>query len=731
MEKSYKIYVDCANCANLMQHAAEKTGGIKSASVNFMTQEMAVSFEDGADEAEVMQRVYKNCKDVEEDCEIYLDGNAPEHEHGHNHHHHHHHDHEHEHDHGHEEEEPVWHGLTKKQVSSLTRIAVAAVFVLLSSIFEDNKLLSILFFAVAYLTAGYDVLFRAARGIAKGHPFDENFLMAVATIGSVGLGDYTEGAAVMIFYQIGELFESIAVGKSRRNIRETIDIRPDYANIVMPGGELERVSPDGIEPGSIIVVKPGEKVPIDGIITSGSSSVDVSALTGESMLKDVEPGIEILSGSINMTGVIEIRTTKAFDESTASKILNLVEKASSSKSKSEDFISKFARIYTPAVCYMAVALAVIPSVIGIISGAGAEWSKWLYRALTFLVISCPCALVISIPLSFFGGLGGAGRCGILIKGSNFMEPLARTSCVAFDKTGTMTKGVLEVCGVHHCPMEDEKLIEYAAHAESYSSHPISLAIQRKYGFEPDRERVSNVREISGEGVMAVVDGHEICCGNNKIMKRVGVEHIDCRSHGTVIHVSIDGIYSGHILVADSIKENSAAAVEKLKKLGVGKTVMLTGDSASTAKQVAEEIGIDEIYSELLPADKLEVVEKLLQETGKKESLVFVGDGINDAPVLARADVGIAMGGIGSDAAIEASDVVIMDDDPLKIAKAIKIARRCIRIVYENIWFAIGVKVLCLLLTAFGLAGMWAAIFADTGVLIIAVLNSIRALGVGK
>ena len=814
MAESYKIYVDCANCANLMEHAAEKTEGVKSAVVNFMTQELKLEFEDGADKNEVIKRVYRNCKDIEEDCEIYFDGNEdagcshheghhhhdgececehrhePNHDHvccGYEHEHHHsekcgceheaangykpNHDHvccgyEHEHHHsekcgceheaanGHEpnhdhvccgyehehhhsekrshkhDDEPVIWGLTRQQLINIIRIIVAAVFVLLSEHFKDDKVLSIVLFVIAYITAGYDVLARALRGILRGHPFDENFLMAVATVGAVGLGDYTEGAAVMIFYQIGELFESIAVGRSRRNINDAIDIRPDYANVLRPGGEIEKVSPSELETGSIIVVKPGEKVPIDGIILEGGSSIDTSALTGESVLKDVEPGFEVLSGSVNMTGVLRIKTTKLFGESTASKILDMVENASSSKSKSEDFISKFARIYTPVVCYMALALAVIPPLINIAGGSAADWSTWLYRAFTFLVISCPCALVISIPLSFFGGLGGASKSGILIKGANFMEPLADTSCVVFDKTGTMTTGVLEVCGVHHSPYEEETLIEYAAHAECYSSHPISLAIQRRYEREPDRTRVSNVREIGGEGVCAIVDGHEIACGNAKLMKRVGVEHIECHSHGTVIHVSIDGVYSGHILVADTIKPNAAAAVSELKRNGIGQVIMLTGDSTSTAQHVASQIGIEEVYGDLLPADKLLIVERLIQkQKSKKEKLIFVGDGINDAPVLARSDIGAAMGGIGSDAAIEASDIVIMDDDPLKLVKGIKIARKCIRIVYENIYFAIGIKVLCLILTALGLAGMWMAIFADTGVLILAVLNAVRALDV--
>ena len=627
--------------------------------------------------------------------------------------------------------------LSIKQKKKALRIAVSALLLVLSAFFEEkNRIISVLFFAVSYAVISYDILIRAFRGIKKRQPSDENFLMAVASLGAIALaatggGELEEGAAVIIFYQIGELFESIAVGKSRKNITELIDIRPDYANVETDDGTLERVDPDCVDVGTVIVVKPGEKIPIDGIVVDGESSIDTAALTGESRLSPVEKGVSVLSGSINMTGVLKIRTVKEFGESTASKILDLVENASSSKSKSEDFISRFARIYTPAVCYSALALAVIPPVILFLAGGDTDWDTWIYRALTFLVISCPCALVISIPMSFFGGLGGASNAGILIKGSNFMEPLSRAAVAVFDKTGTMTKGVFEVCGVHHCPMEDEMLIEYAAHAECSSSHPISLSILRKYGKEPDRSRVSDIREISGEGVMAKVDGHEIACGNSKLMRRAGVEHIDCHSHGTVVHVSIDRIYSGHILIADSLKPNSAEAVRKLRASGVEKTVILTGDTAATASHVAAEVGIDEVYSELLPADKVSIVERLLADCGKNEKLIFVGDGINDAPVLARADVGMAMGGIGSDAAIEAADVVIMDDDPLKVVKAVRIARKCMRIVYENIWMAIGIKVICLILSALGIAGMWLAIFADTGVLVIAVLNAVRTLNVRK
>ena len=620
--------------------------------------------------------------------------------------------------------------MNNKQKSTLIRIIAAVALVALSAVFEEkNTVLKIVFFLASYVTIGCDILYKAWKGIKRGRPFDENFLMAAATVGSIALGDLTEGCAVMIFYQIGELFESIAVGKSRRNICELIDIRPDYANIETAEGGLERVDPEGVAVGTVITVMPGEKVPIDGVVESGTGSIDSSALTGESALRNVEPGSEILSGCISMSSVLKIRTIREFSDSTASKILDLVENASSNKSRSEDFISKFARIYTPAVCFSALALALIPPLFLVLTGRGADWGDWIYRALTFLVISCPCALVISIPLTFFGGLGGASRAGILIKGSNYMEPLARTKYLVFDKTGTMTKGVFEVSGVHHCPIEDEKLIEFAACAECFSSHPIALSLQRAYGKEIDRGRVSDVREISGEGITAVVDGYEIAAGNSKLMARKGVEHIDCRSHGTIVHVAINGIYSGHILIADSIKDHAGEAMKLIEKLGIKKTVMLTGDLKQTAEHVASELGINEVHSELMPGDKVSIVETLLEKKQKKESLAFVGDGINDSPVLARADIGIAMGGIGSDAAIEAADVVLMDDDPRKIAKAIKIAKKCMKIVYENIWFAIGIKVICLLLSAIGYASMWLAIFADTGVLILAVLNAIRALNV--
>lgn len=618
--------------------------------------------------------------------------------------------------------------LSSKQKKLLYRIIASVILIGASAFFEErNRILSIAFFVLAYFTIGYDILLRAWKGIKRGRPFDENFLMAVATLGAIGLGDLTEGCAVMIFYQIGELFESIAVGKSRRNIAELIDIRPDYANIEHEDGAIERVSPDSVSVGEVIIVNPGEKVPLDGVVTEGSSAIDTSALTGESALRDVSAGNEILSGTINMTGVLRIRTTREFGESTASKILDLVENASSKKSRSEDFISKFARIYTPAVCLSAVALALLPPLVILAAGKSPDWGDWLYRALTFLVISCPCALVISIPMTFFGGIGGASRAGILIKGSNYMEPLSRARYLVFDKTGTMTKGVFEVSGVHRCPIEDEKLIELAALAESFSSHPISLSLQRAYGKEIDRTRVSDVHEYSGEGVTAVVDGYRIAAGNEKLMKREKLVYPVCGCSGTLVHVAINGIYSGHIVIEDQIKPSAAESIADMKRNGVKKTVMLTGDNASTAEKVAELLGIDEVHAGLMPADKVSIVEQILKLKGRKENLAFVGDGINDAPVLSRADVGIAMGGIGSDAAIEAADVVLMDDDPMKISKAIRIARKCMRIAYENIWAAIGIKVICLVLSAIGFASIWLAIFADTGVLILAVLNAMRAL----
>ena len=579
---------------------------------------------------------------------------------------------------------------------------------------------------IPYLVIGYDILKKAFKGILNKQVFDENFLMAVATVGAILLGDYSEGVAVMLFYQIGELFQSYAVGKSRRNISELMDIRPDYANIEKDG-TLEQVDPDEVEIGTIIVVQPGEKVPIDGVITEGTSTLNTSALTGESLPRDAKAGDEVISGCINMTGLLKIRTTKEFGESTVSKILELVENSSSRKSKSENFISKFAKYYTPAVCYGALALAFIPPIVLLIMGKPAMWGDWIYRALTFLVISCPCALVISIPLSFFAGIGGASNQGILVKGSNYLETLAQTKYVVFDKTGTMTQGVFEVSGIHHNEMPDEKLLEYAALAECSSSHPISKSLQKAYGKPIDRNRVTDIEEISGNGVIAKVDGISVAAGNTKLMNRLGIAYQDCHHVGTVVHMAIDGKYAGHILISDIIKPHAKEAIAELKKAGISKTVMLTGDSKRVADQVAEELGIQEVYSELLPADKVSRVEELLNQKSEKAKLAFVGDGINDAPVLSRADIGIAMGALGSDAAIEAADIVLMDDDPLKISKAIKIARKCIRIVYENIYFAIGIKILCLILGALGIANMWVAIFADVGVMILAVLNAIRTL----
>ena len=580
---------------------------------------------------------------------------------------------------------------------------------------------------VPYLVIGYDILRKAGKGILNRQVFDENFLMAVATVGAIALGDYTEGVSVMLFYQIGELFQSYAVGKSRRNISELMDIRPDYANIEKDG-QLEQVDPDEVEVGTTIVVQSGEKVPIDGVILEGSSTLNTSALTGESLPREVKAGDEIISGCINMTGVLKICTTKEFGESTVSKILELVENSSSRKSRSENFISKFAKYYTPAVCYGALALAVLPPLVRMIAlGLAPEWGDWIYRALTFLVISCPCALVISIPLSFFAGIGGASNQGILVKGSNYLETLASTKYVVFDKTGTMTQGVFEVSGVHHNEMDAEKLLEYAALAECSSSHPISKSLQKAYGKSIDRNRVTDIEEIGGNGVTAKVDGILVAVGNVKLMKKLGISYMDCHSVGTIVHMAVDGKYAGHILISDLIKPHAAQAIAELKRAGVKKTVMLTGDAKNVAEQVAEELGIQEVHSELLPADKVAKVEELLRQKTEKEKLAFVGDGINDAPVLSRADIGIAMGALGSDAAIEAADIVLMDDDPLKIAKAIKIARKCIRIVYQNIYFALGIKGICLLLGAIGVANMWMAIFADVGVMVIAVLNAIRAL----
>ena len=616
--------------------------------------------------------------------------------------------------------------MNKKQKKMLIRIIIAAVLIVVFSLLPAEGYLRFGLFMIPYLVIGYDILKKAFKGILNKQVFDENFLMAVATVGAILLGDYSEGVAVMLFYQIGELFQSYAVGKSRRNISELMDIRPDYANIEKDGA-LEQVDPDEVEIGTIIVVQPGEKVPIDGVITEGTSTLNTSALTGESLPRDAKAGDEVISGCINMTGLLKIRTTKEFGESTVSKILELVENSSSRKSRSENFISKFAKYYTPAVCYGALALALIPPVVLLIMGKPAMWGDWIYRALTFLVISCPCALVISIPLSFFAGIGGASNQGILVKGSNYLETLAQTKYVVFDKTGTMTQGVFEVSGIHHNEMPNEKLLEYAALAECSSSHPISKSLQKAYGKPIDRNRVSDIEEISGNGVIAKVDGVSVAAGNTKLMNRLGIAYQDCHHVGTVVHMAIDGKYAGHILISDIIKPHAKEAIAELKKAGISKTVMLTGDSKRVADQVAGELGIQEVYSELLPADKVSRVEELLNQKSEKDKLAFVGDGINDAPVLSRADIGIAMGALGSDAAIEAADIVLMDDDPLKISKAIKIARKCIRIVYENIYFAIGIKVLCLILGALGIANMWMAIFADVGVMIIAVLNAIRTL----
>lgn len=626
--------------------------------------------------------------------------------------------------------------MNKKQKKMLARIIVSAILMVVFHFLPVKGIVRFICYLVPYLIIGYDILLKAWKGIKNRQMFDESFLMAIATIGAMALavykdGDYTEAIAVMLFYQIGEWFQSYAVGKSRKNISELMDIRPDYANIEQ-NGKLEQVDPDEVEIGSIIIVQPGEKVPIDGIVIEGNSSLNTSALTGESMPREVSAGEEIISGCINMTGRIKIQTTKEFGESTVSKILDLVENASSRKSKSEDFISKFARVYTPLVCYSALALAILPPFVRIIIlGIPAEWGEWIYRALTFLVISCPCALVVSIPLSFFAGIGGASKAGVLVKGSNYLETLSQTKYVVFDKTGTLTQGVFEVNGIHHNQLENEKLVEYAALAESASSHPISKSLQRAYGKELDLSRVAEVQEISGNGVVAKVDGKEVAAGNSKLMKHLGVEYKDCHCVGTIIHIAIDREYSGHIVISDRVKENSKAAIRALKASGVEKTVMLTGDAKAIAEQVASSLGIDKVYSELLPAGKVSKVEELLKEKPAKAKLAFVGDGINDAPVLSRADIGIAMGAMGSDAAIEAADIVLMDDDPMKIAKAIRISRKCLRIVYENIWFAIGIKVLCLALGALGIANMWLAVFADVGVMVLAVLNAIRALFVKK
>ena len=622
--------------------------------------------------------------------------------------------------------------MNKKQKKVFTRIIIAAVLMVVLSLLPIDGWLKFVLFMIPYLVIGHDILLKAWKGILNRQVFDENFLMAVATIGAILLGDYKEGVAVMLFYQIGELFQSYAVGKSRRNISELMDIRPDYANIEKEDGTLEQVDPDEVGIGSVIVVQPGEKVPIDGVIEEGRTSLNTSALTGESLPREAGVGDEVISGCINMSGVLKIRTTKEFGESTVSKILDMVENASSKKSRSENFISKFAKYYTPAVCYGALALAILPPLVRLLFlGMTPEWGDWVMRALTFLVISCPCALVISIPLSFFAGIGGASNAGVLVKGSNYLETLSETKYVVFDKTGTMTQGVFEVSGVHHSSMDTEKLLEYAALAECHSSHPISKSLKKAYGKPLDPSRVTDVEEISGNGVTAKVDGVRVAAGNSKLMEKLGVDCMECHSVGTVVHMAVNGQYAGHILISDQIKPHAKEAIAALKKCGVKKTIMLTGDCREAARQVAEELGIDEVHSELLPGDKVAQVEKLLDEKGEKEKLAFVGDGINDAPVLSRADIGIAMGALGSDAAIEAADIVLMDDDPLKISKAIRISRKCLRIVYENIYFAIGVKVVCLILGALGIANMWAAIFADVGVMIIAVLNAIRALNVKK
>ena len=622
--------------------------------------------------------------------------------------------------------------MNRKQKKMLIRIAIAALLLAAVKLFKIGGWAGTALYAASYITIGYDILCKAFRGIINHQVFDENFLMAVATVGAIALaiyektGDFAEAVSVMLFYQIGELFQSYAVGKSRRNIAALMDIRPDYANIERDGS-LEQVDPDQIPAGSVIVVQPGEKVPIDGEVIDGTSSLDTAALTGESRPRDVKAGDDIISGCINLTGVLKVRTTKAFGESTVSKILELMENSSSHKSRSENFISRFARAYTPAVCYSALALAILPPVINLMMGMPGGWEIWVYRALTFLVISCPCALVISIPLSFFAGLGGASKEGVLIKGSNYLEALSQTSIVVFDKTGTLTRGVFEVSGIHHNTIPEEKLIELAALAECASSHPISKSLQKAYGKEIERDRVTGIQEISGSGVIARVDGAEVAAGNGKLMKRMGVDYMDCHSSGTIIHIAIDGKYAGHVVISDVEKPTSRAAIAELKKIGVKKTVMLTGDIGRVAEYMAKKLGVDQYRSDLLPADKVAEVEKLLAETGRKGKLAFVGDGINDAPVLSRADIGIAMGAMGSDAAIEAADVVLMDDDPMKISKAIKISRKCIGIVYQNIAFALGVKALCLILGALGIANMWAAIFADVGVMVLAVLNAIRAL----
>lgn len=619
--------------------------------------------------------------------------------------------------------------MNKKQKKMLIRIIISFILFIALRVLSLNDFYETILFLITYFIIGYDILKKAIKGILNRQVFDENFLMAIATVGAIALGEYSEGTAVMLFYQIGEWFQSYAVGKSRRNISELMDIRPDYANIEDDSGNIVQVDPDEVEIGSIIIVKPGEKIPIDGKIIEGTSSLNTSALTGESLPQEVTTNDEVISGCINITGLLKIKTTKEFGESTVSKILDMVENASSKKSKSENFISKFARYYTPAVCYSALALALVPPIINLLMGNEASWSVWVYRALTFLVISCPCALVISIPLSFFAGIGGASNSGVLVKGSNYLEALATTKYVVFDKTGTMTQGVFEVSGIHHSTIENDQLLEYATLAESYSTHPISKSLQKAYGKPVDKTRIKDVKEISGHGVIAKIDNITVMAGNDKLMKKFNISYVDCHSIGTIVHIAIDNKYAGHILISDLIKPTAKQAIQELKNIGIKKTIMLTGDISKVANKVATDLNIDQVYSELLPEDKVTKVEELLNQKSNKEKLAFVGDGINDAPVLSRADIGIAMGALGSDAAIEAADIVLMDDDPLKIAKAIKISKKCLKIVYENIYFAIGIKVICLILGAIGIANMWLAIFADVGVMVIAVLNAIRALNV--
>ena len=619
--------------------------------------------------------------------------------------------------------------MNKKQKKMLIRIIISFILFIALRILSLNNFYETILFLITYFIIGYDILKKAIKGILNRQVFDENFLMAIATVGAIALGEYSEGTAVMLFYQIGEWFQSYAVGKSRRNISELMDIRPDYANIEDDSGNIVQVDPDEVEIGSIIIVKPGEKIPIDGKIIEGTSSLNTSALTGESLPQEVTTNDEVISGCINITGLLKIKTTKEFGESTVSKILDMVENASSKKSKSENFISKFARYYTPAVCYSALALALVPPIINLLMGNEASWSVWIYRALTFLVISCPCALVISIPLSFFAGIGGASNSGVLVKGSNYLEALATTKYVVFDKTGTMTQGVFEVSGIHHSTIENDQLLEYATLAESYSTHPISKSLQKAYGKPVDKTRIKDVKEISGHGVIAKIDNITVMAGNDKLMKKFNISYVDCHSIGTIVHIAIDNKYAGHILISDLIKPTAKQAIQELKNIGIKKTIMLTGDISKVANKVATDLNIDQVYSGLLPEDKVTKVEELLNQKSNKEKLAFVGDGINDAPVLSRADIGIAMGALGSDAAIEAADIVLMDDDPLKIAKAIKISKKCLKIVYENIYFAIGIKVICLILGAIGIANMWLAIFADVGVMVIAVLNAIRSLNV--